>query len=111
MIFFFSFPSPRSGTRLREKPRLLANDWNTEFFGSPDLEVKLTYSGQFKNGKAHGQGTVSYIITTVIPGDKLVSEWKYEGQFKDGKADGQGIVSGNSLKTPAVVQTIGNYFK
>jgi len=83
----------------------------TEFFEGTDLEVKLTYTGQFKNGKAHVQGTVSYIITINTSGSKMVSEWKYVGQFKDGKADGQGTVSGDCLNGPAGIRGIGNYFK
>ena len=45
------------------------------------------YTGEFKDGKGHGQGTYTWVY-----------EDKYVGEFKDGKAHGQGIftdASGN----------------
>ena len=48
-------------------------------FGSQELTGGEIYVGQFKDGKANGQGTYIY-----ADGEK------YLGQFKDGKANGQG---------------------
>ena len=79
---------------------LIVFDWN-------DCQGKLSfdgeqYSGGFKDGCMHGQGTATYIV-----GDQYVGEWKdcymdgqgtytyangeqYVGEWKDGAAHGQG---------------------
>ena len=71
-----------------------------------DGSFYLTYFGEFKDGKPHGQGT-----ETFANGDKYVGEYKdgkpngqgtetfadgdkYVGEWKDGKRHGQGTYTG-----------------
>ena len=54
----------------------------TMCFGSMTTSKGSKYSGEFKNGKYHGQGT-----TTNIAGDKYVGRWK------DGKFYGKGTLT------------------
>ena len=60
---------------------------------------KITYTGQFKDGKADGQGilTTTTITITNLPDvpdvpdvPDLTSEMKYTGEFRNGKAEGEG---------------------
>lgn len=74
-------------------------------FGETTFAYGLSYAGEFKDGKPHGQGTMSY------PGsNKYVGEWrngkregegamwypighKYVGEWRDNKRNGQGTMS------------------
>ena len=50
-------------------------------FGETTFPHGYNYVGEFRNGKPHGQGTMSY------PGS-----YRYVGEWKDGKRDGDGTM-------------------
>ncbi len=71
------------------------NDWEPEGKGTLTLSDGRRYVGEWKNGKYHGQGTLSF-----LNGQKQgqgTYTWsigrEYIGQWKEGKKHGQGTLA------------------
>lgn len=87
-------------------------------FGTYTWDTEEKYVGEWKDGKMHGQGTVTFGENSQWAGDKYVGEWKdgertgqgtytyangdkYVGEFKDSARHGQGTytyVGGRKIK-------------
>ena len=55
-------------------------------------EFQDKYVGEFKDGKAHGEGTVTFVGTIIRDGKISLEKATYVGEFKDGKVHGNGTL-------------------